>query len=104
MRRLKVAVALAVSSIWLAGCAIFAVDMAPDRPDQPWNPATTVTGEIIPGAKAPPDSAGPGYVLPSNAEVATVPPPPPGVDLRRAYTLPELIDIAGSRQAPPEPI
>ncbi len=50
MRRLKVAVALAVSSIWLAGCAIFAVDMAPDRPDQPWNPATTVTGEIIPGA------------------------------------------------------
>jgi len=94
MRRLKRAVALAVSSFCLAGCAIFAVDMAPDRPDQPWNPATTVTGEIIPGAKAPPDSTGPGYVLPSNAEVASVPPPPPGVDLRRAYTLPELIDIA----------
>jgi outer membrane protein len=94
MRRLKRAVALAIGSIWLAGCATSAVDMAPERPDQPWNPATTATGEIIPGAKAPPDSSGPGYTLPSNAEVATVPPPPPGVDLRRAYTLPELIDIA----------
>src|SRR5258708_12285167 len=94
MAGLKVAVRLAVSWTCLAGCAILAVDMAPDRPDQPWNPATTVTGEIIPGAKAPPDSAGPGYVLPSNAEVAAVPPPPPGVDLRRAYALPELIDIA----------
>jgi len=60
MRRLKRAVAFAVSALWLAGCAISAVDMAPDRPDQPWNPATTATGEIIPGAKAPPDSAHPG--------------------------------------------
>ncbi len=94
MGRLKRAVALAISSIWLAGCAISALDMAPEHPDQPWNPATTATGEIIPGAKAPPDASGPSYVLPSNAEVAAVPPPPPGVDLRRAYTLPELIDIA----------
>jgi outer membrane protein TolC len=94
MRRLKRAVAFAIFSFCLAGCAITAVEMAPDRPDQPWNPATTATGEIVPGAKAPPGSANPGYVLPSNAEVATVPPPPPGVDLRRTYTLPELIDIA----------
>jgi outer membrane protein TolC len=94
MRRLKRVVALAISSFCLAGCAITAVDMAPDRPDQPWNPATTATGEIIPGAKAPPGSANPGYVLPSNTEVAMVPLPPPGVDLRRAYTLAELIDIA----------
>jgi outer membrane protein TolC len=94
MRRLKRAVALAISSFCLAGCAISAVDMAPDRPDQPWNPATTSTGEIIPGAKAPPGGVNPGYVLPSNAEVAAVPSPPPGVDLRRAYALPELIDIA----------
>ncbi len=68
--------------------------MAPEHPDQPGNPATTTTGEIVPGAKAPPDSPAPGYVLPSNADVAAVPPAPPGVDLRRAYTLPELIDIA----------
>jgi outer membrane protein len=94
MRRLKRAVALAIASICLAGCAISALDMAPERPDQPWNPATTATGEIIPGAKAPPDNSGGSYVLPSNAEVAGVPPPPPGVDLNRAYTLPELIDIA----------
>src|SRR6476660_1089424 len=94
MRRLRRAIALAVSSLYLAGCAISAVDMAPDCADQPWNPATTPSGEIIPGEKAPPDSASPGYVLPSNTEVAVVPPPPPGVDLRRSYTLPELIDIA----------
>ncbi len=94
MRRLKRAVAFAIGSIWLAGCATSAVDMAPERSDQPWNPATTATGEIIPGAKAPPGSSAPGYTLPSNAEVASVPPPPPGVDLRRVYTLPELIDIA----------
>src|SRR5260370_42294841 len=81
MRRLKRAVALAVSSFCLAGCAIFAVDMAPDRPDQPWHPATTVTGEIIPGAKSLPDSTGPGYVLPTHAEVAAGPPPPPLVYL-----------------------
>jgi hypothetical protein len=77
MRRLERAVAVAVSSLYLAGCAISAVDMAPDRPDQPWNPATTATGEIVPGQKAPPDGAGPGYVLPSNTEVAAVPALPP---------------------------
>jgi outer membrane protein len=83
-----------ILSLCLAGCAISAVEMAPDRADQPWNPATTASGEIVPGEKAPPDRASPGYVFPSNTEVAAVPPPPPGVDLRRTYTLPELIDIA----------
>jgi outer membrane protein len=94
MRQLKRAAALAVASIGLAGCAISALDMAPERADQPWNPATTATGEIVPGAKPLPEGSGQGYVLPSNADVAAVPAPPPGVDLRRAYTLPELIDIA----------
>jgi len=51
----------------------------PERADQPWNPATTASGEIVPGEKAPPDRARPGYALPSNTEVAAVPPPPPGV-------------------------
>ena len=36
----------------LAGCATSAIDMAPDRPDRPWVPATAADGEIIPGAKA----------------------------------------------------
>jgi outer membrane protein TolC len=94
MRRLEQAVALGILSLCLAGCAISAVEMAPDRADQPWNPATTASGEIVPGEKAPPGSASPGYVLPSNTEVAAVPPPPAGVDLRRTYALPELIDIA----------
>jgi len=93
MRRLNQAVALA-SSIWLGGCAQSALDMAPDRSDQPWNPATTPSGEIIPGAKASPGNSGAGYALPSNSEVAAVPLPPQGIDLRKTYTLPELIDIA----------
>jgi len=53
MRRLRRAVALGILSLGLAGCAISAVDMAPDRHDQPWNPATTASGEIVPGERLP---------------------------------------------------
>jgi outer membrane protein TolC len=68
--------------------------MAPDRPDRPWTPATTETGEIIPGKQGVPQSAnGQGYVLPSNRTVGNLP-PPPSVDGTKIYTLPELIDIA----------
>ena len=37
--------------LWLplAGCATSALDMAPERPDRPWAPATTASGEIIAG-------------------------------------------------------
>ena len=64
------AILLCVAS--LTGCANWAVDMAPDRPDQPWNPAVTATGEIVPGAKSPIESQS-GYVLPANAELAKLP-------------------------------
>ena len=77
---------------WLAGCASWAVDMAPERPDQPWAPAVTATGEIVPGEKNPAETAS-GYVLPANAELAKLP-QPFAVDRQRAYSLPELIDIA----------
>ena len=76
----------------LAGCASWAVDMAPERPDQPWAPAVTATGEIVPGEKNPTETAS-GYVLPSNAELTKLP-QPFAVDRQRAYSLPELIDIA----------
>jgi outer membrane protein TolC len=66
--------------------------MAPERPDQPWAPAVTATGEIVPGEKNPTETAS-GYVLPANAELAKLP-QSFGVDRRRAYSLPELIDIA----------
>ena len=92
MHPLERVVALVICAAWLAGCATWAVDMAPDRPDQPWNPAVTATGEIIPGRKNPAETAS-GYGLPANSELAK-PPQPFGIDQRRAYSLPELIDIA----------
>jgi outer membrane protein len=81
----------------LAGCATSAILLAPDNSDRPWTPATGPNGEILAGE--PPRPAQPEkttYILPSNRDLAEV--PPPRVDLERhpAYSLPELIDIAQS--------
>src|ERR1700733_3050482 len=94
MRRPDTAIALVVCAAWLAGCATSAIDMAPDSPDRPWTPATTESGAIIPGEKVAAPAA--TYVLPANANVANVQPPPP-LDRQHAYDLAELIDIAESR-------
>ena len=94
MRRHERMVAAAVASLWLAGCATSALEMAPTRPDRPWNPETTAGGEIIPGAREVP-GGGRGYVLPSNPALAAVP-PPLAIDRNRPASLAELIDIAES--------
>ena len=91
MRRRDGAIAV-VSSLWLAGCATSALDMAPERPDRPWVPATTTKGEIIAGAHQAPPTAD-GYVLPPNPALGNVP-PPPAVDAAKRYSLPELVDVA----------
>jgi outer membrane protein TolC len=91
MRRLNAAIA-AVSSLWLAGCATSALDMAPERPDRPWVPTTTANGEIVAGAHQAPPTAD-GYVLPANPALASIP-PPPAVDAAKRYSLPELVDVA----------
>ncbi|MDB5411664.1 MAG: outer rane efflux protein [Rhodospirillales bacterium] len=94
MRRREAAIAAVLSAVWLAGCATSALDMAPERPDRPWVPATTETGEIIAGEhQAPPTAA--GYVLPANPALGKVP-VPPSVDAVRRYSLSELIDLAES--------
>jgi outer membrane protein TolC len=93
MRRLDRALAAALAAASLAGCATSALEMAPARPDRPWTPATTGEGEIIAGAR-PRADAGAGYVLPANPQLATLPPPPPGVAAGKAYTLEDLIDLA----------
>jgi outer membrane protein TolC len=93
MRRLERGLAVALASASLAGCATSALDMAPARPDRPWTPATTGEGEIIAGA--PPRAAGAaGYVLPSNSRLAALPPPTPGLEAGKVYSLEELIDLA----------
>jgi outer membrane protein len=84
-------------SLQLAGCATSALNMAPDRPDAPWTPATNPNGEIVAGERASPEQPPSGnYVLPSNGNLAGVPPPASELERRRPYSLPELIDIAES--------
>jgi outer membrane protein TolC len=94
MGRCEAAIAAVLASAWLAGCATSALKMAPERPDRPWVPPITETGEIIAGEpQAPPTTE--GYVLPANPALGRVP-PPPSVDAARSYGLPELIDLAES--------
>jgi outer membrane protein len=84
-------------SLQLAGCATSALNMAPDHPDAPWTPAINPAGEIVAGERAPPEQPPSGnYVLPSNANLAGVPPPASELERRRPYSLSELIDIAES--------
>jgi outer membrane protein len=97
MRRPAAVVALVLVSVSLAGCATSALNMAPDRPNAPWIPATGPGGEIAAGERGPADQPNHGsYVLPANRALAGI--PPPALDLERGgpYTLPDLIDIAQS--------
>jgi len=94
MRQFKPSIVVAIFSVALGGCAVSAIDMAPDRADKPWVPTTTATGEIVPGAKPSTDSKG-NYALPVNADITGLP-APLGLDRGKIYSLPELIDIAQS--------
>jgi outer membrane protein len=94
MRQFKPSIVVAVCSIGLSGCAVWDVNMAPDRADKPWTPTTTTTGEIVPGAKPSKESRA-TYALPINSDLTGLP-APLGLDRRKVYSLPELIDIAQS--------
>ena len=94
MRQFKPSIVAVMFSVALSGCAVSAIDMAPDRADKPWVPTTTETGEIVPGAKPSTEAKG-GYALPVNADLTGLP-APLGLDRTRVYSLPELIDIAQS--------
>jgi outer membrane protein len=94
MRGREEAIAAALALVWLAGCATSALDMAPERPDRPWEPATTESGEIIAGEPQRRPTAE-GYVLPANPVLRRVP-SPPSVDTTRVYSLSRLIDLAES--------
>jgi outer membrane protein len=94
MRQFKRSIVVAICSVGLGGCAVWDIDMAPDRADKPWTPTTTMTGEIVPGAKPAKESEA-SYALPVNSDLTGLP-APLGLDRRKAYSLPELIDIAQS--------
>jgi outer membrane protein len=95
MRRPVALLACFLGAILLGSCATSAIIMAPDQPDQPWTPATDASGEIVPGAPHSPDQRpNRTYVLPANKALASIPPPQVDLERHRAYSLPELIDIA----------
>ena len=79
----------------LAGCATFAIDLAPDRPDRPWTPATAAGDEIVPGP-SPDKPKSATYVLPPSRSLAAVPSPASELNRHQPYTLPQLIDLAQS--------
>ena len=94
MRQFKSSIVAAICFMGLGGCAAWDVDKAPDRADKPWVPTTTTTGEIVPGAK-PSTEPKTSYALPVNTDLTGLP-APLGLDKRKVYSLPELIDIAQS--------
>jgi len=96
IRQLSCSILLTNLSASLLGCATSSIEMAPDQPDRPWVPATTATGEIIPGEKATPEQTiGATYTLPGNSELAGLP-SAYELDPKHTYSLAELIDIAQS--------
>ena len=94
MRWRRATAAAVLSSAWLAGCATSALDMAPERSDRPWVPATTESGEVIAGKRQARPTAE-GYVLPANPTLDRML-SPPTVDAAKVYSPPELIDLAES--------
>ena len=96
MRPLESWMAL-ISVAAVAGCGTAAIDTAPARPDQPWQPATGADGAIVFGKpRAANTASASSYLLPPNPALAAVSSPPSSIDPQHAYTLAELIDIAQS--------
>ncbi|MBB2200830.1 TolC family protein [Gluconacetobacter tumulisoli] len=88
--------AVGIAMLGLAGCATQSLHSAPDRPDVPWHPNVSASGEIVPGACCARGLAlPPGYTLPSNRHIH-VRPPPPELATAHVYSLAELIDVAQS--------
>ncbi|MCP3021801.1 TolC family protein [Cupriavidus basilensis] len=88
---------LSLIAATLAGCATSSLNLAPAQADRPWQPATTASGDIVPGAaaRAAPAPGTSDYTLPANSALASIA-PPPVLDPAHAYSLPELIDMAES--------
>lgn len=75
----------------LSGCASDALTLAPASPDKPWKPSPKdpVVSAMTSGSPEVPS----GFGVPVLPEVSVLP-TAPTIDSKRAYGLPELIDIA----------
>jgi outer membrane protein len=97
VHRLVALVGFTLFAASLTGCATSAIVMAPGDPERPWTPATGPDGDIIAGERpAPGQPSNNNYVLPSNRQLSSIPPRRSDLEQHRAYSLPELIDIAQS--------
>ncbi|AJG23513.1 TolC family protein [Cupriavidus basilensis] len=96
-KRDSLVIPLSLIAATLAGCATSSLHLAPAQADRPWQPATTASGDIVPGAaaRAAPAPGPSDYTLPANSALASIA-PPPALDPAHAYSLPELIDMAES--------
>jgi outer membrane protein len=91
--RLPAALLSGALAALVAGCAQPDLDLAPPRPDRPWQPVTHGGGEIVPGKSA--SASASSYVLPANPSLGALP-AAPALDAGHRYTLAELVDIAQS--------
>ncbi|WP_028450269.1 TolC family protein [Chitinibacter tainanensis] len=97
MRKQSPMASFALAALCLPNLASFAADLAPPRPDQPWIPATTASGQIVAGAPAnAPTAQELNFVLPANDELGLLP-EPLTLEAGKAYALADLIEIALSR-------
>lgn len=102
-RRARQGLALLLS-VAIAGCATQALDSAPPDPAKPWTPAASGTAVPPPPGGLKPAASGtsaasapaPDFGVPPEPAVAALR-ASPEVDAARVYALPELIDIAQSR-------
>jgi outer membrane protein TolC len=96
------AAALLVACALVSACALSALDTAPSDPTKPWTPPESAAAD--PAHAPPADGAqsgpapAPDFRVPADPAVAVLT-PTPGLSREKAYSLPELIDIAQSRNA-----
>ncbi len=105
VRKAGLLAAAAIVAGFAAGCASNALQMAPPAPDKPWDGKSSDSSGLV-ATRSAPKSAGDekpagedkpdapaSFAVPSSAALTELE-PAPVVDPKRAYDLPELIDLA----------
>ena len=85
-----------IATCWLGVglCAASTTDLAPPRPDRPWNPGAAHNTQLFPSTLST-SSAISDYTLPPNPALAVLA-PALELDQEKSFSLAELVDIAES--------